>query len=79
MAYGVESATAAEAPLTVDDVDRATTAVQRATGSGSSIRPRRILADLFGEASSLIYLVRGHQPGARSGALTTGAILRHAW
>jgi DNA ligase 1 len=51
IAYGVESAAAAEASLTVDDVDRAITAVQRAIGSGSSTRRRQILGDLFGRAT----------------------------
>jgi len=51
IAYGVESVAAAEASLTVDDVDRAITAIQRAIGSGSSTRRRQILGDLFGRAT----------------------------
>ena len=51
IAYGVEGAAAAEASLTVDDVDRAITAIQRAIGSGSSTRRRQILGDLFGRAT----------------------------
>ena len=53
IAYGVESAAAAEAEvsLTIDDVDRAITAVKRAIGSGSSTRRRQILGDLFGRAT----------------------------
>jgi DNA ligase 1 len=51
IAYGVESAAAAEASLTVEDVDRAITAVQGAIGSGSSTRRRQILGDLFGRAT----------------------------
>jgi DNA ligase-1 len=51
IAYGVESAAAAEASLTIDDVDRAITAVKQAIGSGSSTRRRQILGDLFGRAT----------------------------
>jgi len=51
IAYGVKGTAAAEASLTVDDVDRAITAVQRAIGSGSSTRRRQILGDLFGRAT----------------------------
>lgn len=51
IAYGVERAAAAEASLTVDEVDRAITAVQRAIGKGSVTRRREILGDLFGRAT----------------------------
>ena len=51
IAYGVESAASAKASLTVDDVDLAITAIQRAIGSGSSMRRRQILGDLFGRAT----------------------------
>jgi ATP-dependent DNA ligase I len=51
IAYGVQSAAAVEPSLTVDDLDRAITAVQRATGSGSSTHRRQILGDLFGRAT----------------------------
>ncbi|MGH2792512.1 MAG: ATP-dependent DNA ligase [Actinomycetota bacterium] len=51
IAYGIESTAAAEASLTVEDVDRAITAVQRAIGSGSSTRRRQILGDLFSRAT----------------------------
>lgn len=51
IAYGVKGTAAAAASLTVDDVDRAITAVQRAIGSGSSTRRRQILGDLFGRAT----------------------------
>ena len=51
IAYGVESAAATEATLTVGDVDQAITAIQRAIGSGSSTRRRQILGDLFGRAT----------------------------
>jgi len=51
IAYGVEKAAATEASLTVDDADRAITAIQGAIGSGSSMRRRQILGDLFGRAT----------------------------
>jgi DNA ligase-1 len=51
IAYGVERAPAAEASLTVDDADRAISVIQRAVGSGSSMRRRQILGDLFGRAT----------------------------
>ena len=51
IAYGVERAPAAEASLTVDDADRAISAIQRAVGSGSSMRRRQILGDLLGRAT----------------------------
>jgi DNA ligase 1 len=51
IAYGVESAPAAEASLTVGDIDQAITAIQRAVGSGSSTRRRQILGDLYGRAT----------------------------
>ena len=51
IAYGVTGTAAAKASLTVDDVDRAISAVQRAIGSGSSTRRRQILGDLLGRAT----------------------------
>jgi DNA ligase-1 len=51
IAYGVEQRPAAEASLTIGDVDRAIEAVQDATGDGSSARRRTILGDLFGRAT----------------------------
>ncbi|MDQ4059374.1 MAG: ATP-dependent DNA ligase, partial [Actinomycetota bacterium] len=51
IAYGVESGAAAEASLTIDDVDQAITAIQQSIGSGSSPRRRQILGDLFGRAT----------------------------
>ena len=51
IAYGVESTAAAEASLTVNDVDQAIAAIQRAVGSGSSTRRRQILGDLYGRAT----------------------------
>jgi ATP-dependent DNA ligase I len=49
--YGVEGAPAHEASLTVDDLDVAIAAIQRATGSGSGARRRQLLADLLGRAT----------------------------
>ena len=51
IAYGTERAAAAEESLTIDDADRAITAIQRSVGSGSSTRRRQILGDLFGRAT----------------------------
>jgi DNA ligase 1 len=51
MAYGVERASAAEPSLTVDEVDRAITAIQGTIGDGSSTLRRQILGDLFDRAT----------------------------
>src|SRR6266540_7092310 len=45
--YGIESAPAAEPSLTVDDLDRAITAIQLATGSGSVAARKELLGDLL--------------------------------
>lgn len=50
-AYGVEGPAAADASLTIGDVDRAIDAVQAATGDGSSSVRRDILGELFGRAT----------------------------
>src|SRR5213594_3804294 len=42
---------AAEASLTVDELDRAITEIQRTTGSGSVAGRRQILDELFGRAT----------------------------
>ena len=49
--HGVGSSHAGEPALTVDDLDRAITEVQQATGSGSAARRRQILAELLGRAT----------------------------
>jgi ATP-dependent DNA ligase I len=51
-AYGVESESAAQASLTVGDVDHAITMIQAATGGGSSAARREILGNLFGRATA---------------------------
>jgi DNA ligase 1 len=51
IAYGDERASAAEPSLTVDEVDRAITAIQGTIGDGSLTLRRQILADLFGRAT----------------------------
>jgi DNA ligase-1 len=51
MVYGVEHAAAREPSLTVDDLDRAITEIQRETGSGSATRRRQILGDLLDRAT----------------------------
>jgi DNA ligase 1 len=49
--YGIEGPPAARASLVIDDLDRAITAVQSATGSGSAARRKRILGELLGRAT----------------------------
>ncbi|HKF14083.1 MAG TPA: ATP-dependent DNA ligase [Gaiellaceae bacterium] len=49
--YGVECSHAAGPSLTVGDLDRAITELQRTTGSGSGAERRRILSELFGRAT----------------------------
>jgi DNA ligase-1 len=51
IAYGVDSDPATEASLTLEDGDRAITAIQRAVGGGSATRRRKILAELYGRAT----------------------------
>jgi DNA ligase-1 len=48
MIYGIECAPADEPSLTVDDLDRAISEIQGATGSGSGARRRRILGGVLG-------------------------------
>ena len=50
--YGVEAASAGEASITVAELDRAITEIQRATGSGSAARRSEILGDLLGRATA---------------------------
>jgi ATP-dependent DNA ligase I len=49
--YGIERAPAAEASLTIEDLDRAIARIQEATGSGSAARRRQILGELLGRAT----------------------------
>ena len=49
--YGISQATASEPSLTVNDVDRAISAVHATTGSGSASARRELLADLLGRAT----------------------------
>jgi len=72
IAYGIESVAAAEASLTIGDVDAAITTVQRATGSGSSTRRRQILGELFGRATEpeADFVRRLFTGELRQGALT---------
>ncbi|MGH2753817.1 MAG: ATP-dependent DNA ligase [Actinomycetota bacterium] len=50
-AYGIESAAAPTPTLTVDDVDRAISAVEATVGGGSAAARRALLEDLFGRAT----------------------------
>jgi DNA ligase-1 len=49
--YGIESAPAGKASLTLDELDRAIAEVQAAKGSGSAAKRRRILGELLGRAT----------------------------
>jgi DNA ligase 1 len=49
--YGIEARPAGEPSLTVADVDRAISDIERATGSGSASRRRQLLGDLLGRAT----------------------------
>jgi DNA ligase 1 len=49
--YGIERASAREASLTIDELDRAITEVQKVTGSGSAGKRKQILSDLLGRAT----------------------------
>jgi DNA ligase 1 len=49
--YGIERAPAAEASLTIDELDRAIADVQGTTGSGSAARRKQILAELLERAT----------------------------
>jgi ATP-dependent DNA ligase I len=50
--YGIERAPAGEATLTVSELDRAITEVERATGSGSAMKRTQILGELLGQATA---------------------------
>jgi DNA ligase-1 len=50
-AYGIEQPPAAEPSLTLDDLDRAITAVGEATGPGSTAERRRVLSELLARAT----------------------------
>ena len=49
--YGIECAPAAEASLTVGELDRAIAAVRETTGSGSAAARRQLLGELLGRAT----------------------------
>jgi DNA ligase 1 len=49
--YGVDATPAAMPSLTVDDLDRAISEVQRTTGSGSAAERKRLLGELLGRAT----------------------------
>jgi ATP-dependent DNA ligase I len=68
---GIQRAPAAEASLTVDDLDRAIGAVQDTTGSGSSAARREILRGLFSRATEqeADFIRRLFTGGLRQGAL----------
>jgi DNA ligase 1 len=49
--YSIDVAPASEPRLTIDDLDRAIAHVQETTGSGSTIRRKRVLAELLDRAT----------------------------
>ena len=49
--YGIEHAPARQASLSIDDLDRSITEVQRMTGSGSAATRKQILGELLGQAT----------------------------
>jgi DNA ligase 1 len=49
--YGIERAPTAEPSVTIDELDRAISAVQEATGSGSAAKRNAILGELLGRAT----------------------------
>ncbi len=69
--HGFELRPAAEASLSVSDVDRAIAGIQAATGSGSATRRREMLVELLGRATEreADFLRRLFTGGLRQGAL----------
>jgi DNA ligase-1 len=51
IAYGIERVSAVEPSLTLEEVDHAISAIQRATGGGSATLRRQILGDVYGRAT----------------------------
>jgi DNA ligase-1 len=49
--YGIELRPAGDASLTVDDLDRAISDIEEATGSGSATRRKQVLGELLGRAT----------------------------
>jgi DNA ligase-1 len=69
--YGIESAPAGKASLTLDELDRAIAEVQAAKGSGSAAKRRQILGELLGRATEeeADFVKRLMTGGLRQGAL----------
>jgi DNA ligase-1 len=69
--YGIEGGPAAQASLTVEELDRAIADVQEATGSGSAARRKLILGALLGRATEqeADFVKRLFTGGLRQGAL----------
>ena len=69
--YGIDQAQAAEASLTLDDLDAAIDEIQRASGSGSAARRRQVLRDLLGRATAdeAVFVKRLFTGELRQGAL----------
>jgi DNA ligase-1 len=69
--YGIEQRPAAQASLTIDDVDRAIARIEAVTGSGSATRRRDLLTELLGRATEqeADFLRRLFTGGLRQGSL----------
>lgn len=69
--YGIDPPPAAEASLTVEELDRAIADVQGTTGSGSASERKRILGELLGRATEheADFVKRLFTGGLRQGAL----------
>jgi DNA ligase 1 len=69
--YGIERAPAGEASLTIEELDRAISEVQDATGSGSAAKRKQILGELLGRATEqeADFVKRLFTGGLRQGAL----------
>src|SRR5918992_4242775 len=69
--YGIERAPAADASLTIGELDRAIAEVQGMTGSGSAAGRKRILGELLGRATEqeADFVKRLFTGGLRQGAL----------
>ena len=81
--YGVEETPASEASLTVDDVDRAISEIEEATGPGSAARRRQLLGSLLSRATEeegdfLRRLLTGELRQGALGGVMADAVARAA-
>src|SRR5262249_41944577 len=81
--YGIEGRSATEASLTIGDLDRALTAVEEATGTGSAAARRELLDTLLhrateAESGFIRRLVTGELRQGASAGLMTDAVAKAA-